>query len=48
MSTVADSHRLVILTAQEIDELYGLPRFSDDDRQCVLPADLHDMTLPPR
>jgi TnpA family transposase len=33
MSTVADSHRLVILTAQEIDELYGLPRFSDDDRQ---------------
>ncbi len=25
------SHRLSILTRQELDELYGLPRFSDDD-----------------
>jgi TnpA family transposase len=26
------SHRLSILTRQEIDDLYGLPRFSDEDR----------------
>jgi hypothetical protein len=30
MST--DSRRLSILTAQEIDDLYGLPRFTEDDR----------------
>jgi len=28
----SDSRRLSILTAQEIDDLYGLPRFSEDDR----------------
>jgi len=27
-----DSHRLSILTAREIDDLYGLPRFTEDDR----------------
>jgi hypothetical protein len=27
-----DSRRLSILTAQEIDDLYGLPRFDEDDR----------------
>jgi hypothetical protein len=27
-----DSHRLSILTAREIDDLYGLPRFADEDR----------------
>ncbi|WP_042260346.1 DUF4158 domain-containing protein [Paraburkholderia heleia] len=26
------SHRLSIFTRQEIDDLYGLPRFSDEDR----------------
>jgi hypothetical protein len=26
------SRRLSILTAQEIDDLYGLPRFDEDDR----------------
>ncbi|KDP86637.1 transposase [Cupriavidus sp. SK-3] len=29
----AGSHRLSILTQHEIDELYGLPRFTDEDRQ---------------
>ncbi len=28
----ADLRRLSILTAQEIDDLYGLPRFTGDDR----------------
>ena len=28
-----DSRRLSILTAQEIDALYGLPRFTEDDRR---------------
>lgn len=28
----ADSRRLSILTAREIDDLYGLPRFTEDDR----------------
>ncbi|MDE2280617.1 MAG: Tn3 family transposase, partial [Xanthomonadaceae bacterium] len=32
MSSASSSHRLNILTAEEIDDLYGLPRFSDDDR----------------
>jgi Domain of unknown function (DUF4158) len=27
-----DSRRLSILTAQEVDELYGLPRFAEDER----------------
>ena len=27
-----DSHRLLLLTAKEIDDLYGLPHFTDDDR----------------
>jgi TnpA family transposase len=27
-----DSHRLAILSAQEIEELYGLPKFNDDQR----------------
>jgi Domain of unknown function (DUF4158) len=31
MST--DSRRLSILTAQEIDDLYGLPRFTENDRR---------------
>jgi hypothetical protein len=29
----ADLRRLSILTAQEIDDLYGLPRFTQDDRR---------------
>src|SRR6266702_283827 len=29
----SDSHRLSILTAQEIDDLYSLPRFTEDDRR---------------
>jgi hypothetical protein len=28
-----DSRRLSILSAQEVDELYGLPRFTEDDRR---------------
>lgn len=28
-----NSHRLAILTAQEIDDLYGLPRFTDEERR---------------
>jgi hypothetical protein len=28
-----DSRRLSILTAQEVDELYGLPRFTEEDRR---------------
>ena len=28
----AHSHRLSILTRHEIDELYALPRFTDEDR----------------
>jgi hypothetical protein len=29
----SDSRRLSILTAQEIDDLYGLPRFTEEDRR---------------
>jgi hypothetical protein len=29
----SDSRRLSILTAQEIDDLYGLPSFSENDRR---------------
>jgi hypothetical protein len=32
----ADLRRLSILTAQEIDELYGLLRFTQDDRRLYL------------
>lgn len=28
----SDSHRLSILSAEDIEDLYGLPRFTDDDR----------------
>jgi hypothetical protein len=28
-----DSRRLSILTAQEVDDLYGLPRFTEEDRR---------------
>ena len=27
------SHRLAILTASEIDDLFGLPRFTEEDRR---------------
>jgi hypothetical protein len=30
---MADSRRLSILPAQEVDELYGLPRFTEEDRR---------------
>jgi TnpA family transposase len=34
MSTsAADSHRLAILSSEEVDDLYGLPSFNDYDRQ---------------
>ena len=39
----ADSHRLTILTPQEIDELYGLPRFTENDRQLYF-----DLSTPER
>ena len=29
----SDSRRLSILTVQEVDDLYGLPRFTEDDRR---------------
>jgi len=29
----SDSHRLSILTASEVDDLFGLPRFTEDDRR---------------
>ena len=29
----ADSRRLLILSPQEVDELYGLPRFAENDRR---------------
>lgn len=29
----ADSRRLSILTVQEVDDLYGLPRFTEEDRK---------------
>ncbi|EIL96198.1 DUF4158 domain-containing protein [Rhodanobacter sp. 115] len=28
----ANTHRLAILTSEEIDDLYGRPRFTDDER----------------
>ncbi|MEQ1486840.1 hypothetical protein [Methyloglobulus sp.] len=27
----SDSHRLSILSSEDIEDLYGLPRFTDDD-----------------
>lgn len=33
MSSAAESHRLTILTPEEIEDLFGLPRFTDDDRR---------------
>lgn len=33
MSLPADSHRLSILSAEEIEDLFRLPRFTDHDRQ---------------
>lgn len=33
MSSAADSHRLAILSPEEIDDLYGLPQFTDDHRR---------------
>jgi hypothetical protein len=32
----SDSRRLAILTAREINELYGLPCFTDQER-CIYP-----------
>jgi TnpA family transposase len=46
------SHRLSILTRREIDDLYGLPRFTDEDRQTYFELDeaetraTHARTLP--
>jgi len=28
----SDSYRLTILTAEEIEDLFGFPRFTDEDR----------------
>lgn len=39
----ADSHRLTILTAQEIDELYGLPRFAENDRQIFFDLSVQEL-----
>jgi TnpA family transposase len=33
MSSATESHRLAILTASEIDDLFALPRFTKEDRQ---------------
>ena len=33
MSSAPESHRLAILTASEIDDLFALPRFTKEDRQ---------------
>lgn len=38
-----DSHRLSLLTAKEIDDLYGLPHFTDDDRHHYF-----DLSVPER
>jgi len=39
----ADSHRLSLLSAEEIEDLYGLPRFTDEDRQLYF-----DLSVPER
>ena len=33
LPSLGDSHRMSILTREEIDDLYGLPRFTDEDHQ---------------
>ncbi len=33
MSSASNSHRLNILTPEEVEDLYGLPRFTDDDHR---------------
>ncbi|CAH2902837.1 MAG: hypothetical protein PPHEMADM_4874 [uncultured Paraburkholderia sp.] len=46
------SHRLSILTRQEIDDLYGVPRFTDEGRQAYFELDeaesraVHSRTIP--
>lgn len=42
----ADSHRLTILTTQEIDELYGLPRFTENDRQLTAGVTTFELQIP--
>ena len=41
----SDSRRLSILTAQEIDDLYGLPRFTEDDRRLYFDLSLTEREL---
>ena len=41
----SDSRRLSILTAQEIDDLYGLPRFTEEDRQIYFDLSLTEREL---
>lgn len=41
----ADSHRLSILTAEEIEELYGLPRFTDDDRHLYFDLSVPEQSI---
>lgn len=38
MASSTESHRLTILTREEIDELYGLPQFTEDDRHTYFDA----------
>jgi len=38
-----DLHRLSLLTTKEIDDLYGLPHFTDDDRHHYF-----DLSVPER
>lgn len=33
MSTSTNSHRLGLLSAEEIQDIYGLPSFTDEDRE---------------
>ncbi len=40
----ADSHRLVILNAQEIEELFGLPQFTESDRQLYFDLSVPELT----
>jgi Tn3 transposase DDE domain/Domain of unknown function (DUF4158) len=41
----ANSHRLSILTRHEIDELYALPRFTDEDRHAYFELDEAEQQL---
>lgn len=43
MPSPVESHRLAILTSEEIDDLYGLPRFTNDDRRLYF-----DLSTPER